>query len=159
MSENNPLDDDLLRELGLEPREAPRTKPAAPTPAPPVTAGGSRSPKGGAQSAHDDVAVTAVPPVERGSRPQPAKQTPNQSFRQGVEQLTQDMPVQVIAVLGKKHMTLKDVLDLKQGEYIELKKMPQDLIDLVANGKLIARGELVLIEGKIGIQIKQIMAP
>ena len=71
--------------------------------------------------------------------------------------LSEDMPVQVVAVLGKRTMTLKDVIGLKQGEVIELKKLPQETIDLVANGKLMARGELVLVDGKLGIQIKQLV--
>ena len=54
-------------------------------------------------------------------------------------------------------MTLRELVSVQQGEFIELKKAPQDAIDLVANGKLVARGELVLIEGKLGIQIKQLI--
>jgi flagellar motor switch protein FliN/FliY len=78
------------------------------------------------------------------------------SFSQGVKKISENLPIQVVAVLGKKNMTIKDLIALKPGEVLELKKLPQDTVDLVANGKLIARGELVLIDGKLGIQIKQL---
>lgn len=64
-----------------------------------------------------------------------------------------DVPVQVVAVLGKKNVTVKDLALLKIGEVIELGRPANELVDLVIGGKLIAKAELVDIEGKLGARI------
>jgi flagellar motor switch protein FliN len=145
---DNPLDDDLLKELGLEPLAPPKAtvKPKTPVsqvaPQAQVKARPPMPPQPKAAS-EVDIENIAMPDA--------------QQFDRGVKQLAEDMPVQLVAVLGKRTMTLRELVSVKQGEFIELKKAPQDAIDLVANGKLVARGELVLIEGKLGIQIKQLI--
>lgn len=148
---DNPLDDELLKELGLEPKAkpAPKPKPArAPEPKatrPPTAFANPMAPKAPA-------VTDAVP--EKGKAPSVTDEDMSAS---GLKNLSQDMPVQVVAVLGKKTMTLGDVISLKLGEVVEFKKLPQESVDLVANGKLLARGELVLVDGKLGIQIKQLV--
>lgn len=171
---NNPLDDELLKELGLEPREPSPSKPAPPRPAPgnplpprrpaPPTAPSpvGSAPVGSAPVGSSPVGSAAQPraPVNPQSKPlPPVSPSPAQStpMQQEISNLAKDMPIQVVAVLGKKTMPLRDVLSLKQGEVLELKKLPQEMIDLVANGKLMARGELVMVDGRLGIQIKQIL--
>ncbi|MDO8518718.1 MAG: FliM/FliN family flagellar motor switch protein [Deltaproteobacteria bacterium] len=134
---DNPLDDELLKELGLEPKIK---SPPPPPPKPPAPKAPMASPP-----------KAQVPPVAAKSPPAEAH------FSEGVKNLSKDMPLQVVAVLGKKTMSLAEVVALKQGELVEFQKLPQEPIDLVANGKLVARGELVLVEGKLGIQIKQLM--
>lgn len=144
----NPLDDELLKELGLEPREAPEAKKKTPTPDVGKKPAGARP--------------SPVSPPKKPIKPESVPKAPSkpaqadERFSNGVKNLAQDMPVQVVAVLGKRTMTLRDVVSLKQGEILDLKKLPQDTVDLVVNGKLLARGELVLIDGKVGIQIKQL---
>src|SRR5262245_34935670 len=73
-----------------------------------------------------------------------------------VVNLTSDIPIQIVAVLGKKSVTVKDVVSLRMGQVIELNRLPNEAIDLVANGKLIAKGELVEIDGRLGIRILKI---
>ncbi len=79
---------------------------------------------------------------------------------QGVDRkvvnLTADIPVQVVAVLGKKNVSVKDIVAMKMGEVIELNRLPNEAIDLVANGKLIAKGELVEIDGRLGVRVLKI---
>ena len=70
--------------------------------------------------------------------------------------LTSDIPIQIVAVLGKKTSTVKDIVSMKMGQVLELGKMPNEAIDLVANGKLIAKGELVEIDGRLGVRILKI---
>lgn len=150
--ENNPLDDDLLRELGLEPRQSQPPPAAKPPPKkavmrPPLPLKQTEAP--------------VLPPItEQTPMAEPEHSSPSVAdadFKKNATQLALDIPTQLVAVLGKKNVTLKDVLDLKPGEIVELKKMPQEAIDLVANGKLVARGELVLVDGRLGIQIKQVV--
>jgi len=70
--------------------------------------------------------------------------------------LAGEVPVQVVAVLGKKAITVQDLVSLKKGQVVELNRFPNEAIDLVANGKLMAKGELVEIDGKLGVRIIKI---
>jgi len=73
-----------------------------------------------------------------------------------VMNLTSDIPVQIVAVLGKKMVTVKEIVSLRMGQVIELNRLPNEAVDLVANGKLIAKGELVEIDGRLGLRILKI---
>lgn len=152
---DNPLDDELLRELGLEPTPKPAPKKSTS----PLVQDGQPQP---APSVKRDRPPPPPPPPPAARPPvlPPASQIPSQEqgeFDQGLAHLTQEMPVQVVAVIGKKTLTLRELVAFKQGEVVELGRAPNESVDLVANGKLIARGELVLIDGKLGIQIKQLV--
>ncbi len=149
---DNPLDDDLLRELGLE------TQPT-PAPAQPPKGAAPPAPKGPIKPPVQPTAKRPPPPnvPSQQAKPPPPVQDDPARFQEGLKNLADDMPVQVVAVMGKRSMSLKDVVGLKPGEIIELKKLPQEAIDLIVNGKLVARGELVLVDGKVGIQIKQLV--
>lgn len=70
--------------------------------------------------------------------------------------LTADIPIQLAAVLGKKQMNVRDLITLRMGQVVELNRLPNEAIDLVANGKLVAKGELVEIEGRLGVRILKI---
>ncbi|MBI2337205.1 MAG: FliM/FliN family flagellar motor switch protein [Deltaproteobacteria bacterium] len=70
-----------------------------------------------------------------------------------VVNLASDVPVQMVAVLAKKAITVKDLVQLKMGQVIEFNRYPNEAIDLVANGRLMAKGELVEIDGKLGIRL------
>lgn len=67
--------------------------------------------------------------------------------------LSDDVPVKLAAVLGNKNLVLKDLLKLKVGQTIDLERPANEFVDLTANGKLVARGELVEIDGKMGVRI------
>ena len=73
-----------------------------------------------------------------------------------VVNLTADIPIQIVAVLGKKSTTVKDVVALRMGQVVELGRLPNEAVDLVANGKLIAKGELVEVDGRLGVRILKI---
>lgn len=81
---------------------------------------------------------------------------PPQNVDRKVVNLTSDIPVQIAAVLGKKNVTVKDIVSIKMGQVLELNRLPHEAIDLVANGKLIAKGELVEIEGRLGVRVLKI---
>ncbi len=67
--------------------------------------------------------------------------------------LTGDIPIQIVAVLGKKTVSVKEIVSLRMGQVVELGRLPNEAIDLVANGKLIAKGEVVEIDGRLGVRI------
>lgn len=79
-----------------------------------------------------------------------------QNVDRKVVNLTSDIPVQIVAVLGKKNVTVKEIVSMKMGQVIELNRLPNEAIDLVANGKLVAKGELVEIEGRLGVRVLKI---
>ncbi len=90
-----------------------------------------------------------TPPVPKQTMPQ----TPPAKFDAAALDLAPDVPVQVIAVIGKRGVTLKELMELRQGQVIDLKRPPNETVDVVVNGKLFARGELVEIDGKMGVRI------
>lgn len=68
-----------------------------------------------------------------------------------------DVPVKVSAVLGKKKITVADLMALEAGSVIELDRRVGEPIDLYINDTLIARGELVLVDGALGVTMTEIV--
>ncbi len=68
-----------------------------------------------------------------------------------------DVPVKVSAVLGKKRIAIADLMALDAGSVIELDRRVGEPIDLYINDTLIARGELVMIDGALGVTMTEIV--
>jgi len=68
-----------------------------------------------------------------------------------------DVPVQIVAVMGKKSITMRELVLLKLGDVIELARPANEVVDLVVGGKLFAKGELVDVDGKLGVRIVRII--
>lgn len=68
-----------------------------------------------------------------------------------------DVPVKVSAVLGRSRMQVADLLKLGPGKVIELDRKVGEAIDIYVNDRLIARGEVVLVEDKIGVTMTEII--
>lgn len=71
--------------------------------------------------------------------------------------LVLDVPVTLSAGLGKCEMPLGEVLKLTPGSVVQLDKAATDPIDLVVNGKLIGRGEIVILEQRFGVRICELV--
>ncbi len=71
----------------------------------------------------------------------------------------QDIPLHVAVRLGYTRMTIKDVLALGKGSVIELDRLAGEDVDLLVNGKLVAKGEVVVIEENFAFRIKKIVSP
>jgi len=82
---------------------------------------------------------------------------PAKSTSRPVQEMAADIPVQVVCVLGKKNVTVGDLIKIKEGEVVDLDRFPHDAVDLVVNGKLMAKGELVEIDGKLGVRIVKLL--
>ena len=67
-----------------------------------------------------------------------------------------DLPVQITVVLGKASMNINQLLKLSRGSVVELNRNIGDPIDVYVNNKLVARGEVVIVEERIGITITEI---
>lgn len=70
-----------------------------------------------------------------------------------------DVELEVSIRFGKRQMLLKDVLDLSSGAMVELDRRVRDPIELLLGGRVIARGEAVIVDGNYGIRITEIMSP
>lgn len=68
-----------------------------------------------------------------------------------------DVPVQVSAVLGRSRMEVGDLLRLGPGAVIELDRKVGEAIDIYVNNRLVARGEVVLVEEKLGVTMTEII--
>lgn len=68
-----------------------------------------------------------------------------------------DIPVQVTVVLGRANMLVNQLLKLGRGAVIELDKKVGEPIDIFVNNRLVARGEVVVVEERIGVTMTEIM--
>jgi len=73
--------------------------------------------------------------------------------------LLMDVPLQVTVELGRTKMAIKDILELGAGSIVELDKLAGEPVDLLVNGKLIAKGEVVVIDENFGLRITDILSP
>ncbi|MCX7653680.1 MAG: flagellar motor switch phosphatase FliY [Fervidobacterium sp.] len=74
-------------------------------------------------------------------------------------QLLFDVPLNVTVELGRTKLTLKEVMELGVGSLIELDKLTGEPVDVYVNNKLIARGEVVVIDENFGVRITEIVSP
>jgi len=72
--------------------------------------------------------------------------------------LIMDLEVPISVRFGSKQMVLDEVLKFGQGSLIELDKMAEEPVDLLVNDKLLAKGEVVVVEGNYAIRITEILS-
>lgn len=70
-----------------------------------------------------------------------------------------DIPLEVRVELGRSKMLVNDLLQLGQGSIVELNKKVGELIDIYVSDKLLARGEVVVLEEKFGIRLTDVVSP
>ncbi len=70
-----------------------------------------------------------------------------------------DIPLQLSVEIGRARMIINDLLQLGQGSVIELEKLAGEPFDVLVNNKLIARGEVVVVNEKFGIRLTDIISP
>ena len=70
-----------------------------------------------------------------------------------------DIPLDVTVELGKVKMLVNELLQLGQGSVIELSKQVGEPLDIYVNNKLVAKGEVVILEEKFGIRVTDIINP
>lgn len=68
-----------------------------------------------------------------------------------------DIPVQISVVLGKTSMQVNQLLKLGRGAVIELDRKVGEPIDIYVNNRLVARGEVVVVEDRIGVTMTEII--
>ena len=70
-----------------------------------------------------------------------------------------DIPLSVTVELGRSKMLINDLLQLGQGSVIELTKLVGDPLEILVNNKLVARGEVVVVNEKFGVRLTDIVTP
>ena len=70
-----------------------------------------------------------------------------------------DIPLKVTVELGNTNIVIKDLLQLSQGSVLELDKLAGEALEVVVNGKLVAKGEVVVVNEKFGIRLTDIISP
>jgi flagellar motor switch protein FliN/FliY len=73
--------------------------------------------------------------------------------------LLMDINLNLHVELGRTHLSIKNILELTRGSVVELDRVAGEAVDLYANGKLIARGEVVVIEDNFGLRVTSIISP
>jgi len=68
-----------------------------------------------------------------------------------------DIPVQVSAVLGKANMQVAQLLKLGRGAVVELDRKVGEAVDIYVNNRLVARGEVVVVEDRLGVTMTEII--
>lgn len=132
------------------PAPAPGPAPAAPTPGPAPAM--SAPPQGYAQPMQPAQPVNVAP-----AQFQAFDNTINPLMQQENIGLIMDVPLEVTVELGRTNKTIKEILDFSPGTIIELNKLAGEAIDLLVNGKYVAKGEVVVIEDNFGIRITEII--
>ena len=112
----------------------------------------------------DDDAKVPLPDLDNNSEVQTidsaaATLAPDDSIARGAADLEAlfDVPVKVSAVLGRARMDVGDLLRLGPGAVLELDRKVGEAIDNYVNNRLVARGEVVLVEEKLGVTMTEII--
>ncbi len=103
-----------------------------------------------------------------GSKPEPAAQGGDrgdqgqslieESIRTAVDLApVYDVPVNISAVLGKAHVDVSSLLRLTSGSVLELDRKVGEAIDIYVNNRLVARGEVVVVDDRLGVTMTEII--
>ncbi len=68
-----------------------------------------------------------------------------------------EIPVKVSVMLGKTHMQIDDLLKLGKGSVVELDKKVGEPVDICINDKIVAKGEIVIVDNKIGVTLTELV--
>jgi flagellar motor switch protein FliN/FliY len=92
--------------------------------------------------------------------PEPVAAAPREKKEKGSSmEILLDIPLEISAELGRTRMIISDLLQLGQGSVIELNKLAGEPLEILVNQKLIARGEVVVVNEKFGIRLTDIISP
>lgn len=70
-----------------------------------------------------------------------------------------DIPLELTVELGRARLLIKDLLELGQGSVVELEKLAGEPMEILVNNKLVARGEVVVVNEKFGVRLTDIISP
>ena len=97
--------------------------------------------------------------LEGNSQAEPLKENESIGEENYNIDLILDIPLNISVELGKVKMLVNDLLQLGQGSIIDLSKPAGEPLEIYVNGKLVARGEVVVVDEKYGIRVTDIVSP
>lgn len=97
-------------------------------------------------------AVLAPPPALANLSSQPPRESQEADLRR-----LNDLPVRVSAVVGRARMAIGDLLKAGPGTIVELDRQAGAPVDILVNDQLVARGEIVLIDGQLGVTLTELI--
>lgn len=106
--------------------------------------------------------TAATPPHQAAAQPHAFQQLSTSTGKSAAHNdldMIMDIPVQLSVELGRTKMPIKELLQLAQGSVVELSALAGEPLDLLINGLLIAQGEVVLVNEKLGIRVTDIITP
>ena len=95
-------------------------------------------------------------PAKKATRKK-APPAPKAKPAEDARALAADIPVAVYVVVGEKKLSLAEILKLKKGEVLELASGLDATVDLMVQDKVVARGELVEVEGHLGVRLLRVL--
>lgn len=98
------------------------------------------------------------PDVKPADFPDIGKAATSPAGKPNIE-LVKDIQVTLTVELGRTEMLIQDILELTPGKVIELDRLAGEPLDIVVNGKLLAKGEVVVVDENFGIRLTQIIEP
>ncbi len=107
------------------------------------------------EQAHETEKMITVRPVKF----QEFEQTPpNRSIKKNLD-ILQDVSMHVSVELGRTKSSIRDVMEMEQGSIVELDKVAGEQVEIFVNEKLVAKGEVIVIEDKFGVRVTSTSFP
>jgi len=98
------------------------------------------------------------PEAENAAEPDETPPQPDDDTRTATDlEAVYDVPVNITAVLGRTNMEVANLLKLDEGDVVELDRKVGEAIDIFVNNRLVARGEVVLVEDRLGVTMTEII--
>jgi flagellar motor switch protein FliN/FliY len=106
-------------------------------------------------------ANSAIKDSEKTPSGDPAKKLKQSIAKEGSVNMefVLDIPLEITVELGRTKMLINDMLKLGQGSVIELTKLAGESLEILANQKPIARGEVVVVNEKYGVRLTEVISP
>ena len=95
--------------------------------------------------------MTEAPKMEPRGEDGSGRMATNRQFK-----LLSDIPVRLSVEVGSTSLRLAEIMDLAEGAIVELDRQADDLLDIMVNGALIAKGEVVTVNGRYGIRVVEV---
>lgn len=115
--------------------------------------------EGDAGGAAEAAGSEAAPPAAAGSNPPMAKDDDSlKNIDLSRMKMVLDVPLKVTVELGRTKLLVNDLLQLGQGSVIELDKMAGEPMEIYVNDKLVAMGEVVVVNEKFGVRLTDVMS-
>ena len=150
---------EMVRSLTApEPAKVER-RPEPPMPSPAPVAAEARSIPRPPPEKKDKVELKAVTYQSFNENTEPDYAMTHSGFGNNNMDLIIDVPLQVTVLLGKSKKSIKEVLEMNRGSVIVLDRLAGEMVDVLVNGKLFARGEVVVIDDNYGVRITELTVP